>query len=40
MVDADVENWRDREKSLELAVLEAATVEREMNVSFCMKMLG
>jgi len=37
MLDAEEENWRDREDSLEFAVLEAATVERARNVSFCMK---
>ena len=37
MVDGDEENWRDREASLEFAVLELATVERAMNANFCMK---
>jgi hypothetical protein len=37
MLDAEDENWRDREESLEFAVFEAAAVERVRNVSFCMK---
>jgi hypothetical protein len=37
MLDAEDENWRDREESLEFAVFEAATVERARNVRVCMK---
>ncbi len=40
MVDVEEENWRDREESLEFAVLEAVTVERAMIVSFCMEIGG
>jgi hypothetical protein len=37
MIDAEEENWRDRDESLEFAVLEAATVERARKANFCMK---
>jgi len=37
MIDAEEENWRDREESLEFAVLETATDGRARNVSLCMK---
>ena len=37
IVELDEENWRDREDSLEFAVLEAATdFERARNVRLCM----
>ena len=37
MLDAEEENWRDREESLEFAVLVIVTVERGSNFNLCMK---
>jgi len=38
IVEEDEENWRDKEESLELAVLEAVTeIDRVKEASFCMR---
>jgi hypothetical protein len=37
MIDAEEENWRDRDESLGFAVLEATTVERARKANFCMR---
>jgi hypothetical protein len=40
-VEGEDENWRDKEESLEFAVLEAATdVERAKKASFCIRQGG
>jgi hypothetical protein len=37
MLDAEEENWRDREESLEFAVLGIVTVEWGSSFNLCMK---